>query len=386
MKILHIIDSGGLYGAEIILLNLVAEQVRQGIEPVIASIGDPCCGEKPLEVEARRRCLRVEAFRMQSGPNIVGAFKILRFARREGVGILHTHGYKGNILFGLMPKRLRGIPMVATLHGWTWTGGWNRMRIYEWLDRISLRFIDAVVVVNRVMLEKVRLKRLHVVNNGIPIDVVDIPSRPEEEKCHVDPEIAAFCRNGFTVGAIGRLSQEKGFDILLDAFKIMVEAMPDIRLVILGEGGEREFLEVKIRELGIENKVLMPGYVADARRYLFLFKVFVLSSLTEGLPMVILEAMQAGVPIVATRVGGIPEVLEDGESGVLVNSSDPAAIAEGVTRVKGEPDYRTRITENGKRLVREKYSIERMSNEYYEIYSGLIIQNTVENTACRGNI
>ena len=127
MKVLHVIDSGGLYGAEVMLLNLMSEQVAMGLEPILASIGDPGITEKPLETEAIRRGLPVKVFRMRPGPNVWGALKILRFARSELVGLLHSHGYKGNILFGLMPRMLRRIPMVATVHGWTWTGGISRM-------------------------------------------------------------------------------------------------------------------------------------------------------------------------------------------------------------------------------------------------------------------
>ena len=372
-RILHVIDSGGMYGAEVMLLNLVAEQLRQGMEPVIASIGDPRCGEKPLETEARRRGLRVETFRMRPGPNIVGVCRVLRFARRIGSDILHSHGYKGNILFGMMPKKLRRIPIVATLHGWTWTGGWDRMRIYEWLDRLSLRFIDRVVVVNRAMSEMVNFKGLHVVNNGIPIAAGDVSGIPEEEKCQEDLGIEAFCRGGFTIGAIGRLSPEKGFQILLEAVKEVAKINPKVRLVILGDGDERGILEARIKSLGIEQRVLMPGYVANAAgRFLPLFRAFVLSSLTEGLPIVILEAMQAGVPIVATRVGGIPDVLENGKAGILVDSRSSKKLAEGIRILMSDTTSAKRMTDIAMDLVKTKYSASVMGQKYREIYEDLI--------------
>lgn len=148
MKILHIIDSGGLYGAEIMLLSLAEEQVGQGLEPIIASIGEPGIKEKPLEIEAKKRGLRVKRFRMRPGPNFLGAVEILRFARQEGCELLHSHGYKGNILFGLLPRCMRQIPLIGSLHGYTSTTGFNKMRVYEWLDSLSLRFLDQVVLVN----------------------------------------------------------------------------------------------------------------------------------------------------------------------------------------------------------------------------------------------
>jgi glycosyltransferase involved in cell wall biosynthesis len=375
MNILHIIDSGGLYGAEVMLLNLCAEQREMGLDPVIASIGDPHVGEKPLEAEARRRGLRVESFRMRPGPNLAGALQILRFARSEQVDILHSHGYKGNILFGLMPKVLRRIPMVSTLHGWTWTGGWSRMGLYEWLDRLSLRFIDRVVIVNDAMRDKVRINELHVVNNGIPasgpcFSTID-PTNPMDT---TDPLISSFSRQGFTIAAVGRLSPEKGFELLLEAVAGLVAEGKDVRLVILGEGGERGRLEKMAEELGLGGRVLMPGYVADAGHYFSLFGAFAIPSFTEGLPMVLLEAMAAGIPVVATKVGGIPHVLEQGTGGLLVEPGDVAALTRGIAAVIDDPASAERRRQHACRRVREHYSSRAMANKYTEIYQSIMNQ------------
>jgi glycosyltransferase involved in cell wall biosynthesis len=372
MNILHVIDSGGLYGAEVMLLNLMSEQVRLGLVPTLSSIGKPNIVEKPLETEAIRRGLRVEKIRMRPGPNIAGALKLLRFACREKIDIIHSHGYKGNILLGLMPRFLRRLPMVTTLHGWTWTGDLDRMVLYEGLDRLSLHFIDKVVVVNDAMRSRVKIKDLHVVDNGIPLNQCDISEIPEDEEPQIDPEIASFCNEGFTIGAIGRLSPEKGFQILLEAFKTVEQVHPEARLLILGEGSERNALEAKIKRLRLEKKVFMPGYVADARRYIPLFRVYVLSSLTEGLPMVVLEAMQAGVPIVATMVGGIPAVLGNGQAGILVPAHSPSDLAEGIMRVLNDQCLVESMTKVARNLLQSRYSSTAMAINYSGIYSGLL--------------
>lgn len=377
MKILHIIDSGGLYGAEIMLQNLCAEQKRMGLEPLIASIGCPGEDEKPLEKEARRQGLRVEPFRMRPGPNIAGALRVMRFVRREKFDILHSHGYKGNILFGLMPKVLRQMPMVATLHGWTWTGGWDRMRVYEWLDRLSLRFIDQVVVVTEAMKAKVGIKNVSVVNNGIPLDFKNSTGSTNSHNAinatdPIDPAIAAFCRNGFTIGAIGRLSREKGFDLLLKAFAGLVREGNDFRLALLGEGGLRGVLEDKARALGIQDRVLMSGYVENGRDCMPLFGLFVLPSLTEGLPIVILEAMAAGVPIVASRVGGIPEVLGNGDAGLLVEPGSVAAVRDGILETTRNPEASRQRAAKAHQRVTEHYSSHAMAEKYRQIYQSLL--------------
>jgi glycosyltransferase involved in cell wall biosynthesis len=372
LKILHIIDSGGLYGAEIMLVNLATEQLRLGMEPIIASIGELTCGEKELEKEARRRGLNVKIFRMRPGPNFKGAYKIVRFARSEGIDVLHSHGYKGNILFGLMPKRIRRIPMIATLHGWTWTGGWDKLKFYEWLDRLSLRFIDTVVVVAETMKNRIGEKKSHVVNNGIPCWENGSSTHLSTTQTSIDSIVANFCREGFVIGAIGRLSSEKGYNILLEAVSELVKTKPEIRLVILGEGEQRSVLEEQISKLGIADRVLLPGYIANAGGYISLFQVFVLSSLTEGLPIVVLEAMQAKVPIVATRVGGVPEILDNGKAGILVAPNNCDSLVQGLSQAIDNQEMVNQQIKAAMQRVYDCYSSQYMAKKYLELYQNLI--------------
>ncbi|AJY71820.1 glycoside hydrolase [Geobacter sulfurreducens] len=377
MTILHVIDSGGLYGAEVMLLSLMREQASMGMLPILASIGEHGIKEKAIEREARRCGIRVEPFRMRAGPNLSGIASILGFVRRERVDILHSHGYKPNILFGFIPRKIRGCPMVATLHGWTSAGRFNKMGLYEWLDSVSLGLIDQVVLVNEAMREQSRLKNrfgphLMVINNGIPPVDVESPFTVTFPDGPSDSHIVDFCSKGFTLGAIGRLSPEKGFDLLLGAVKTLIPFIPDVRLLILGEGGERATLEWIIRKQGLQGRVLLPGYVPDARIYLNLFDVFVLPSHTEGLPLVILEAMQAGVPIVATRVGGVPNVLQNGKLGILVEPSDISALTEGLLKLKSNPALRFQLADMARGVVKELYSSNRMADQYRLLYRALL--------------
>jgi len=298
---------------------------------------------------------------------------MLRFAWRGGYDLIHSHGYKANILLGMVPRAIRRIPVVATLHGWTSTGKLNKMRLYEWMDSLSLHFIESVVLVNRAMRARVRLNRIHIVDNGIPPLTCSLPGMGQGDQILVDHKITDFCRTGFTFGAIGRLSEEKGFGLLLEAIRSVSETYSDVRLVIIGEGGERQFLEAKAAELGISERVIFPGYRVRASRYLPCFDTFVLSSLTEGLPIVILEAMQAGVPIIATKVGGVPEVLEHGKAGMLVDSSDPVALSKAMIQLMEEPALRSGLAGRARKVVQEKYSSRRMAEEYQNIYNDLVI-------------
>jgi glycosyltransferase involved in cell wall biosynthesis len=371
MKILHVIDSGGLYGAEVMLLSLMQEQESRGLQPILASIGDPAPGQKPLESEACRLGLRVETFRMAPGPNLAGALRILKFARQQGVDLIHSHGYKGNILLGFLPAILRRPPMLATVHGWTSTGKATRMVLYEWLDGVSLARLDRVVLVNAAMKHHPRLKS----RSGLAVEVVAngiAPLAGAGETGPLDPQIVDFCAKGFVIGAVGRLSREKGFGVLIEALACLVGEGKDVRLLILGEGALRGELEAQVQGLGLQERVLMPGYVSAARDYLRHFSLFAMPSFTEGLPISMLEAMQAAVPIVASAVGGIPGLLQGGAAGALVEPGNAELLRCAISDVMENPDRaRERVHLAGK-SVAEEYSSSTMAEKYLGIYRSIL--------------
>ncbi|KJS28689.1 MAG: hypothetical protein VR64_23500 [Desulfatitalea sp. BRH_c12] len=378
MKIFHVIDSGGLYGAEVMLLNLAREQRRIGLDPVIISIGDRRSGPKPIEIEAQENRLPLETFRMTPGPNILGAISLLRRARQTGAQIIHSHGYKGNILLGLVPSCLRSVPLVSTLHGWTSTTRFTRMTLYEALDRTALRFVDAVVCVNAGMLDNPLLgaiknhRKLVVIDNGIspgPQAADDISSMELSKSAGMDAFSPA---NIPTIGTIGRLSLEKGYDILIRAFRRILDTGIEARLVIIGEGSERTKLEKEIRQLGLTGKVFLLGYHKNAYRFMARFSVYAISSSTEGLPITLLEAMRARVPVVATRVGGIPTVLDSGKAGILVDPGSAAALADGLMAILNNRQLADRLTRHAYVRFSGCYSSQAMANSYVTLYRQLI--------------
>ena len=415
LKVLHIIDSGGLYGAEMVLLNLVAEQIKLGLDPTIASIGEKNIKEKSLETEALKRGFKVKKFRMFPGPNIAGALEVLRFAHQEGFDLMHSHGYKGNVAFGFMSRKFRKIPLIATAHGWTSTKGLTKNRIYEWLDTLSFKFIDAVVLVSNAMKSHPKLKNLnsinfHVIPNGIPIPDVtspphllnpspsipspshlpntspsvtspsDLPNtspsvtspsdllNPSPSKSF-DKKIIDFCQNAYTIGSIGRLSTEKGYKYLIEALSLLIKNGIDARLIIFGEGYERDYLEYLITKFKLTERVMLPGYRAEAKEFIPYFNVFALSSLTEGLPITILEAMQAKAPIIATRVGGIPEVLQNGDAGLLVKPYNPEALIKEIIKIHNNGKFTQKLVEAAYQRVITNYSSEAMAQKYLDLYS-----------------
>lgn len=372
MNILHIIDSGGMYGAETMLMHLMAEQKKMGLKPTLASIGLPKEPDKPIETLAKKKGFVVVPIRMRSGPNWIGAWRVLQHAHKVRIDILHSHGYKGDILFGLMPPFLRRIPMITTLHGWTSIDQMcGRVRLYEELDAFSLRFIDRIVLVNPSMKDHPMLEHLHpfktiVIENGIPVSDT-LPASL------MRPDVQSFLSKKCShLIAVGRLSPEKGFVSLLEAVAFLNRKGIDCQLVIFGEGSERGFLEKKIAELGLEEKAYMAGFVENVACVFPFFNAFVLSSLTEGLPMVLLEAMSAGTPIVATKVGGVPRLLAHGKGGMLVEPGNPLALGMALEQCVTDKQETKKKVEWAQRHVKEHYSSQVMADKYLGVYKELM--------------
>lgn len=377
MKVFHIIDSGGLYGAEVMLLNLVEEQLDLGLEPVICSIGEPGSKEKEIEHQARARQLPLEIIRMLPGPNIFGAIRLLRRAKQIDAQIIHSHGYKGNILLGFVPSWLRSIPIISTLHGWTSVSGFSKMAAYEILDRLALHFVDAFVCVNASMLKRPELKRLklkrsYVVDNGIPNNSFPETSRMEAMKLIPIDDAILFGKH-FIIGTIGRLSKEKAYDNLIAALGFVVKTGIDAHLVVIGEGDQRNALTNLTSQMGLLDRVHLIGYRQNASRYLPLFDVYAISSLTEGLPITLLEAMRAQTPVVATRVGGIPNVLENGNAGVLVDPAEPRKLADSIVKIKNDNAFRKVLVKKSYERFVNYYSSRKMAEGYLKIYQQLCL-------------
>lgn len=372
MRILHTIDSIGIYGAETVLLNLCTEQQRRGWMPIIFSIGNTHSDEKPIEAIARLRGLPCIRHRMRDGLNLYGARQILATARRERVDVIHSHGYKSNILLAALPRFMHICPVVATLHGWTAQRALSRLGLYRFLDQRLLPRLDAIVIVNEGLKHARSIvtldpRKVHWIPNGISMDcpsnrlAIDLAADPLAQK------ILELKRNSdILIGAVGRLSPEKNFGALIDALPRAVVGKQRVGAVLLGDGTQAASIAAGAARHGILSQVLLGGYCANARQYLQLFDTLVIPSLTEGLPMILLEAMAEGLPVIATRVGDVPVVLKD--DGILVEPGDVGALAHAIQVMMLDPSrFRERAHSAGERIRRE-YSASTMASRYDEVY------------------
>jgi glycosyltransferase involved in cell wall biosynthesis len=372
--VLHLIDSTGMYGAEAVVLDLMAEQKRKGIVPILGSIGETDIQDKEIEKIAEQRSLEVKKFRMKNGLNILGAMRIARFASNNKMDLIHCHGYKPNILMGLIPKRVRRVPYLVTMHGWTTTNSFSKMGVYSWLDAIMVKRADMAVVVSQSMMNHPKVRAIGlktiVIHNGV--------RSPADDDSNISSEkhfLNGFKPKGMIIGAVGRLAPEKGFEVLIEAVAELAREGYNVSLVIIGEGRERQKLEDLSYKRGIADRVLLAGYHHHVNRQLNYFDVFVLSSLSEGLPITLLEAMEAGLPIIATSVGGVPEALDNGKCGLLVSRGSSHEIAKAFMKLYESPDLRYRLGNLAKKRVRNEFTVEKMALEYLKIYEKILGSN-----------
>ncbi len=363
MKILHLIDSGGLYGAEKMLIELAREQIKLGLMPAILSAGEPGIKEKPLETEAKKQGIPVKAWRMSPGLNLVETKKIIEWAKMEGFTHFHSHGYKFNVHLSILSFIGYKLHVITTIHGYTGARLFTKQWLYELLDRLLVNQLDYIVLVNESMLTIPSLKKLpehkiRIIHNGIRTDY-DVNNLPE----NIENFIGKFPRK---LVAIGRLAPEKGFDRLLEAMSLLnAEAKHELALVIVGEGRLHKTLTDRIRDLGLEN-VMLPGYCDNIGEILDSFDAVVIPSLTEGLPITLLEAMRAGKYIIASSVGGIPDAITS-DCGVLVPPADIDKLKSSLEDFINSDvhKYENKV----KARFRSLFSAESMAKRYMDCYT-----------------
>ncbi len=281
--------------------------------------------------------------------------------------IVQTHAVKSHFL-----ARCAGIhetlPWVAFHHGYTWPD-W-RARLYNQFDRWSLPAASQVVTVSRMFAEElqgrgVRPDRIAVLQNSIDPQWGAGTSRESAAGLRAKLGISIQAK---VLLIVGRLSEEKDHLTLLRAVQMAKQIWADLYLVIVGDGPSRGVIESSIRELGLENAVRLTGQVPSAEPYYGIADVAVLSSLSEGSPNALLEAMAAGVPAVATRVGGIPEIVEDRDGALLVMPKDIQAMCSAVLELLNDPTLVARIVSRAKEIIKLHHSPEARAQKLCNIY------------------
>ncbi|HPQ68789.1 MAG TPA: glycosyltransferase [bacterium] len=362
LRILHLIETGNPGGAEHLMINLIRHLDPERFSSQVVLIKEGWLAE-----QFRALGVQVTVLPLARRFNWRFVLSLLRLVRRRKIDLLHSHEFTMNV-YSFFVRLLIGKPTVATVHGnLSYIAARYRRRFAY---RSVAQLAGPLLVVSEEMKEQVgRLfdleeKHLRVIHNG-----AEVPARlADKRKRAIWRKELGLPADGFLVGVIGSLYPVKGQGTLLRAMPRLIAAVPDIHLAVVGRGDMRAALERQAADLGIAEYVTFTGYREDAREKLACFDLIVVPSKYEGLSLLVVESMAAGRPVIATHVGGNPEAIEDGVSGLLVPPDDPEVLADACLHVIGDPALAKRLGREARRRVAERFSLRRMVEQYQNLY------------------
>lgn len=312
----------------------------------------------------RETGVELELIRQKSVFDTSMIAQIRRIAEVRNIDVYQSHGYKSHVLC-LLLKVMTGKPWVAFVHGWTTEN--FKMHLYKWLDMVLIRFADRIVAVSENTAGRLGPlidHKVEIITNGVDEAEYDLGSAPD------------VVRNLFGVGddelllcTVGRLSPEKGHMFLVDGVARYRDELKDVKFVLVGDGPCRAELEAKVRAHGLDDRILFAGYSRDMASYYAAMDGLVLPSLSEGMPNVALEAMLFGKPVVATRVGGVPEVVQEGVTGFMVPGGDSDSLGRGIVRFITDRERMKEMGKRGKDVVKERFEPYNRANSIVEVYN-----------------
>jgi glycosyltransferase involved in cell wall biosynthesis len=318
LRLLHITAPGHSGGLESVVQGLAIGHHRRGHEVHVLAVVGQGEGEHPFLRPLQEAGVAVHVLPLPTRAYVRERREVAALLRRLQPYVVHTHGTRPDVL-DAGPARRLGIPTATTLHGYSRMGG--KARAYEWIHTRALRRFDAVIAVSGPLVGDLRRwgvpdRRVHLVPNAWPGRNMLLPRG--EARARLGIQSDSFC-----IGWVGRLIPIKGADVFLQA----IASIPELpaSFVIVGDGPERQPLGSLARKLRVDARVTFVGGCPEAAMLFSAFDIFVLSSRSEGTPMVLFEAMAAGVPVVAAGVGGVPDVIGSG-AGWIVPPEDPEAL------------------------------------------------------------
>ena len=362
LRILHLRDSERLCGPGKIIRDCIRANPDPSISFRLAAFGSADTNGLLITLS---RLLPVHGLprRRREIPRAIR--ETVRLIRSERIDLLHAHDFKANVV-GLAAARRAGIPIVSTSHGKIPIS--VKARLYCAVDGQLLRRMDLVFAVSAMMArqlhgEGVPGSRLVLARNGIML-----PEHPFGHRSDRLRGEGALCEGDIAIGHVGRVSPEKGVIPLVQSFARIAHEFPAARLVIAGDGPDIPRARQAVADRALNGRVVFLGYREDIADIYGALDLFVLNSTTEGLPNAILEAMAFGVPVVATAVGGTPEVVHDGDTGLLIPSSQPAALVTAIRAVLGNREAAAERARRARTLIEREFDMARLSQSINESY------------------
>lgn len=363
IHVLHLIGSTGLYGAERWVLALIRALDPDVIQSTLINLVDNKFEVSEVVMAARKRGFAAMDFYTGGRFNPFSTVKMARWVRDQNVRIIHGHGFKSD-MFGLLAGRIAGCAVMSTPHGWSVEKN-RKLQIYEQLNRRIFRYMNLVCPLSPALVEGLNhcmdSAKLRLVFNGVDIDEVQAALAVRRNK-----------NSAFVIGYVGRLVPLKNLETLLRAVQLLQNESQNIKLMIIGDGPERENLEDLAQNLEISVRVEFLGFRDDAVVFFNDFDVFVLPSLSEGIPRCIMEAMAASLPVIASDIPGNKNLVIHGDTGLLFIAGDSHSLAEQIRHVMSDQNAARAMALRGNSKVVEEYSSRRMAQDYTALYHELV--------------
>jgi len=366
LRVLHILPNFGSGGAERMAMHLLLHLDRSRYEVAAVSLFD----RQGTDIEAKLEQVGVRVWYLGKhlgfDPRMYG--RLGRVLRKFKPDVVHTHRY---VLRYLLPWIVghRARIWVHTVHS---VAEKEVDRLGKWVHRIAFRLGVVPVAIAEEVAQSMKrvygLKSVPLIPNGIPLSQYAL----NEEARRAWRAQEGYGEADLLFVSIARLSSQKDPFSLIQAFAMSASHASGLRLLLVGDGPLRSELETKVRKMGLEGQVRFLGVRTDVPAILAAADVFVLSSLWEGNPLSVMEAMATGKPVIATAVGGVPELVEDGVSGILVPPQKPEALAEAMIRLAQHPALRQKMGEAARQRALERFGVDRMAREYERLYLRLL--------------
>jgi glycosyltransferase involved in cell wall biosynthesis len=369
IKVIILIATYRVGGPGKLLFDFCEIAPEYGCDPILVGF---TVGEKettPFIEEARKRKIKVLSVRHRFRYDPAPIVQFSSLLREHKPDIIETHGHKANFIVFILRKFVDK-PWIAYVHGWT-DEDW-KIRVYNRLDKFLLKFPDRVVAVSKELASKlypleIQERKIKIIYNAVyekgmpegspPLEVRKEFNVPEGDKL---------------LGVIGRLSPEKGQIYFLQAFSKVIEIFPQVTALIVGEGPDEKKLKEYCALKKLTSRVIFTGYQKDITSIYKSLDLVVLPSLSEGMPIVALEGMLFEKLVIGTKVGGMPEVIMDRKTGILVPPEDPASLARAILELLTDESKGITLTENARKFVLENFSLEQRVKSIVELYREIL--------------
>jgi len=365
--VLHIRQSSGGGGADSVIYNSIKHALGSEFQFVVV-----CLRKKNVNLSLWSSRFAAHAFAYFELPGSLPVFhplqfwRLLRVSRKYPFQVIHSHDPKSNFYAFLLKLFMPRLKLVSTLHGWTQKG--KKGKLYSVLDRLVLTRFDRIIAVSRSLEKRIlrgRNRNVSLIQNAVDLDV-----------WHSNGHFSMKCTNPFKIGFVGRLSPEKGPDVFIEAARILAGHSAMFEFYIAGQGTLRNQLQDQAYKNDLGDKIHFLGFLGqeELKEFYQSLNVLLVTSHTEGLPMTILEAQAMNVPVVATDVGGVGEIIEHGINGLLEKDNNAEGLAQKVLFLWRNPTAANEFAVKARTVICDHFSILKNARKITELYKDVILE------------